>query len=248
MKKTMIRIITGVGIIIALLVIVSIIFMTIFISETKKMSPLPTRLVTDGIYAINNKFVNLFLIQNNRNTYIAIDAGSDKKMVAQELKKINIKPEKIIAVFLTHSDQDHVAGLSLFSHAKVYLSQDEIQLLNGKKHRGFIFNNKIDTSYETLKDKQIIKVGKITIKTILTPGHTPGSMCYLVNDKYLFTGDTLSLKNGQVELFNKFFNMDTNMEKLSIKKISNLQNVQYIFTAHYGYTVDYKKAFEKWNI
>jgi hydroxyacylglutathione hydrolase len=211
------------------------------------MSPLSTKLITSGIYAVNNKFVNLYLIQD-KDSYIAVDAGFDEKMVAQELKKLNIKPEKISAVFLTHSDQDHIAGLALFNHARIYISQDEVQLLNGKMHRRFIFDNHINFKYDNLKDNQIVKVGNIIIKAISTPGHTPGSMCFLVNGKYLFTGDTLSLKDGKVGLFNNFFNMDTETQKLSIKKISHLENVQFIFTAHYGYTTDFSKAIEKWKI
>ena len=41
-----------------------------------------------------------------------------------------------------------------------------------------------------LKDEDILEVGTLNIKVIPTPGHTPGSVCYLVNGN-LFCGDTL---------------------------------------------------------
>ena len=41
-----------------------------------------------------------------------------------------------------------------------------------------------------LKDNEVLKVGNLKIKVIHTPGHTPGSACFLVNGN-LFTGDTL---------------------------------------------------------
>ncbi len=47
-----------------------------FKSEIKKMSPLPTRLITDGIYSVKTEFVNFYIIQDDNN-YIAIDAGND---------------------------------------------------------------------------------------------------------------------------------------------------------------------------
>jgi rhodanese-related sulfurtransferase len=55
-----------------------------------------------------------------------------------------------------------------------------------------------DTQYEVIKakDGEIFKVGKITIKVLHTPGHTPESSCYLLLDENgkehaVFTGDTL---------------------------------------------------------
>jgi glyoxylase-like metal-dependent hydrolase (beta-lactamase superfamily II) len=48
-------------------------------------------------------------------------------------------------------------------------------------------------SYDLLlEDDQVLEVGKLRIRTILTPGHTEGSICFLVEGKpLLFTGDTL---------------------------------------------------------
>lgn len=64
-----------------------------------------------------------------------------------------------------------------------------------------------------------------------------------IYDRYLFTGDTISLKDGQAGLFNKFFNMDSETQIKSIEKISTFQQVQHVFTAHYGFSADYREAF-----
>lgn len=63
----------------------------------------------------------------------------------------------------------------------------------------------------------------------MTPGHTPGSMCYLVNGRDLFTGDSLSLKAGRAGLFNEFFNMDSETQKKSLRKLKNTPGVQFIY-------------------
>ncbi|MGC8463973.1 MAG: MBL fold metallo-hydrolase [Acidimicrobiales bacterium] len=48
-------------------------------------------------------------------------------------------------------------------------------------------------SYDTLlEDDGVLAVGRLRVRTIATPGHTPGSVCFAVEDTpLLFTGDTL---------------------------------------------------------
>ena len=150
---------------------------------------------------------------------------------------------------LTHSDGDHVAGISLFKNSVVYLSKQEEQLLNGEKSRFFIFGNKIDSEkYEFIKDQQVYTIAGIKIQGILTPGHTPGAMCYLINDTLLFTGDALRLNMGKVEKFYSLFNMNSETAALSIGKITRIPGVRYMFTAHNGYTHNFNDAVKDWSI
>jgi glyoxylase-like metal-dependent hydrolase (beta-lactamase superfamily II) len=140
-----------------------------------------------------------------------------------------------------------VGAIKLFTIAGIYLSAIEAQMIDGRKSRFLFFGNKIDSKdYTLIADQQIVKIGNIVVKGILTPGHTPGSMCYLLNDKYLFTGDLLSIKAGKIQKFNEFFNMDTKTAIQSIDRIVNIQACEYIFSAHYGYTNDYKNAVKDW--
>lgn len=45
---------------------------------------------------------------------------------------------------------------------------------------------------EILGDDEVIEIGDLRLRTILTPGHTPGSMCFVIEGKpLLFSGDTL---------------------------------------------------------
>jgi glyoxylase-like metal-dependent hydrolase (beta-lactamase superfamily II) len=188
----------------------------------------------------------MYLIKTN-DSYVAIDAAINLKNVKKEMDKLNIAPERVTAVLLTHTDSDHVGAIKLFKNAKVYISSNEEQMINGKTVRAaFIMKNRLDSTYQTIKDNQKIDISGLSVKGILTPGHTPGSMSYIINDKYLFTGDTLSLKDQKVELFNEFFNMDSATEEKSISKLAVLSDIKYIFTGHYGYTDNFQKAFESW--
>ena len=242
MKKPAKRVLIGSVLLIFVIIPLFGFYLIKFRAETAKMAALDTREVLNGIYSIDNGFVNLFLIKGLKG-YIAVDAGNNDRKVAKEMEKLNIAQDKILAVLLTHTDSDHVAGIDLFINAKIYLSRTEEQMINGQTSRALIFKNKLKKEYELLDDNQEIIIDGINITCISAPGHTPGSMCYLMNDIHLFTGDTISLKNGKAGLFNEFFNMDSETQKESIKKLSRLTRVQNVFTAHHGFSNNYQEVF-----
>jgi glyoxylase-like metal-dependent hydrolase (beta-lactamase superfamily II) len=212
------------------------------------MAPLDTQEIVDGIYVIKgDSYVDFYVIKNG-DSLIAIDSGENQNEVSRELNKLNLNPSAVKAVFLTHTDSDHAGGLRLFSAAKVYISSAEEQMINGKTPGYFLLvKNTIPAQFSLLLDNQDIEVSGIRVHCVLTPGHTPGSMSYVINDGYIFSGDTLSLENDEVHVFNEFFNMDTKLEKSSITKLSELIDIRYIFTAHYGYTDNYQTAFARWS-
>ena len=196
----------------------------------------------ENIYVVKDDFANLFIISDN-DQYIVIDCATNPKIVAEQLKKLEIDPEKVRAVFLTHTDGDHTGALNLFEKAALYMSKEEEQMINGKKAKFLWFKNSIPRKdYILLDDRQTVTIGNITIQGILVPGHTSGTMAYLVNDKYLFTGDILSLKDGKIGPIPAFFNMDTKQAIKSMEIIYQLSAPEYIFTSHWGYTDNYNAA------
>ena len=226
---------------VALIIVFMITYLVIAKSAMKKMMPVETRQVTEDVYSIKTKYVNMYLVKDGGH-FIAIDAGTKKGAVKDELKKLDIDPDRVRAVLLTHSDNDHAGGISLFDKAVIYLPEDEEQVINGETGRFLWFGNKIDTeNYKLLKDKSF-RIGDLKIRLIPTPGHTAGSTCYIVNDKYLFTGDAVALDNGTIARFPKIINKSSRKAGRSMKNITGLDGVQYIFTAHYGYTDNYKAA------
>jgi len=94
------------------------------------------------------------------------------------------------------------------------------------------------------KDNEVLKVGKITITVIHTPGHTMESTCYLLKDENgkntaLFTGDTLFIGDvGRPDLAQKI-NSDLTQEKLAgylyrslREKIMPLEDDIIVYPAH----------------
>ncbi len=241
MKKFFKKLLWAMGGIVSFILVFMISYLIILKSEMKKMMPVETRQVTDDVFAVRNKYVNMYLVKDGQH-FIAIDAGIRKGAVKDELKKLDIDPDRVRAVLLTHSDSDHAGGISLFEKAAIYLPEDEEQVINGETGRFLWFGNKIDTeSYKLLKDKSF-RIGDIKIQMIPTPGHTAGAACYIINDKYLFTGDALALDNGTIVPFPKIINKSARKARKSMENITGLDGVQYIFTAHYGYTDNYKAA------
>jgi hydroxyacylglutathione hydrolase len=119
-------------------------------------------------------------------------------------------------------------------------------VINGETGRFLFFGNHLHIKNYKLLDDEIIWIGGLKILPIPTPGHTPGSTCYVINDKYLFTGDALSLKENRIEQFPKFISKNARRARKSMSKITDLNNVKYIFTGHYGYTDDYEDAVSQW--
>jgi len=201
----------------------------------------------DGIYVIkNDTYINLHIVKNGEK-YIVIDTGVNPEEIKKEMHRFGILPENIEAVFLTHTDYDHVGAVSLFKNAKVYLSFEEEQMINGKTPRALFFKrNRLKCEYNLIKDDETINLSGLTVKGILTPGHTPGSMCYIVNNRYLFTGDVLHLKNSRAALPFKPFNMNSNEAEKAIEKLAKLKGISFIFTAHTGYSNNFELVFEEY--
>lgn len=193
------------------------------------------------MYTILDGHANVYLVQHEAG-YLAFDAGEKTKVSRRELQELGIDPESVTDVFLTHSDHDHAGAVEIFSQAKVYLPAEEERLINGSTARTFgkmkilRLKNKIRQSYSLLKDGDVITVGSHRIECLHTPGHTPGSMSFKLNEKELFTGDTLRLIDGKIHSFVPFFTMDQKRNKKSIEELAGVSGVERIFTAHHGYT------------
>jgi len=211
-------------------------------SEMSGFTPMETRKIVDNIFVVKDDFANIFIIQD-RAQYIVIDCANDKTIVAEQMKKLGINPDEVVAVLLTHTDGDHVGALGLFDKAKLYMSKEEVQMINGTKSKFLWFGNSIPrTDYTLLEDREIVQIGNLKIEGILVPGHTSGMMAYLINDKYLFSGDILSLKDGKIAPIPAVFDMDNAQAIKSMEIIRHIPAAEYIFTAHWGYTDDYKTA------
>ena len=98
---------------------------------------------------------------------------------------------EITGALVTHTHQDHVGG-HLFGHdipgvtellgkvkAKVYVHKAEREFLAG-----------LGSDLVKVDNHSTLTIGRLTLTFMHTPGHTPGSQCFLIDDR-LVSGDTL---------------------------------------------------------
>jgi len=112
---------------------------------------------------------------------------------------------EIDKVLITHYHQDHLGGSMMGQHI-----QGAADLLNRIKVKVYVNKNEAegvkkvsglsDSDLVKVEAGDVFKIGDIDIKFIHTPGHTPGSQCFLV-DGNLISGDTLFVNScGRVDL------------------------------------------------
>jgi hydroxyacylglutathione hydrolase len=207
----------------------------------------PTSKVSDNFYILNHRFVSSYLIKTG-DSLIAFDAGQNTKQVLSEMAKLNLDPAKVQAVFFTHSDPDHTGGIKTFPNAKPYFSKAEVAMFDHSTARffGMVYAKPPRFVYETVEDGQELFVGDVTVKCVSTPGHTSGSMSFLVNGAILIVGDELNLKKGKAVLDMKFIGIDNNKRLESIHKLAKLSGVKLICPAHSGYSDDFQTVMKEW--
>lgn len=211
--------------------------------------PMPTGQIAEHVYAIQDGDVNAFIYTDGSHAF-AVDAGYTGDTLREELARLSIPPGSVTHVFLTHGDVDHAGGLDAFAGAQIYLGQGEEQMTDGTTPRlfGVYHSPRIARPTTALADGQVVTVGPITVQAIATPGHTPGSISYLVNGGVLFTGDTLALQDGLVRSFYRLINKDTARQRESIRKLARLEAVTLLCTAHTGCTRNFALAMKRWRV
>ena len=114
---------------------------------------------------------------------IVIDPGYEPDTVLLQAKKLG---KTIEAILLTHGHFDHVGGvkeIAAQTDCKVYLCAEDLAM----PHR-FTAGPLYYT--DTYGEGDTLSLAGLTLQVLHTPGHTPGSVCLVCEDK-MFSGDTL---------------------------------------------------------
>ncbi len=219
--------------------------------------PLNTGRMDERVSCVREFIANIFFYTQNGVT-IMIDAGYNYDRLKEKMGWLDLDPAEIRHILITHQDTDHVGAVEadsdgLFRNATLYIGEEENKYLTGERRRKVIHGLyklpmvHIDNRKELLKDGQVFSIGDIKIECFLVPGHTWGHMVYLIDDEYLFTGDTIWFgpDGGR-----SFINMLAEDNRVAIQSLAALEEKlrarglhPKIITGHTGWTDDLDFAF-----
>lgn len=149
-----------------------------------------------------------------------IDPGGSFEKIREFVNKKNLN---IKAVILTHAHADHIGALQeiidQYKDIEVIAAKREKKILNSPAYNLTINFGMKNTSFEAtryVEDGDTYQIGGKTLKFIVTPGHTSGSMC-VFDGEIMFTGDTLFEGSiGRTDLpTGSYQEMENSLKKLS---------------------------------
>lgn len=141
----------------------------------------PTLHYKDGRVEVHKVVVgpvdnNVFVVRCKRTgDAVLLDAANEHERLLELCQRLGVR-----TVLETHGHWDHIQAIPQLRDAgyRVHVTPGDAEML--------------DAYDELLEDDDVIEVGDLRLHTILTPGHTPGSICFrLEGSPLLFSGDTL---------------------------------------------------------
>ncbi len=119
---------------------------------------------------------NVFVLRCKRTgDAVLLDAANEHERLLELCERLGVR-----TVLETHGHWDHIQAVPAVRDAgyEVGVTAADAEMLDAYDY--------------LLEDESVIEVGDLRLHTILTPGHTPGSICFRLEDApVLFSGDTL---------------------------------------------------------
>lgn len=180
---------------------------------------------------------NCYIIRTEQGNGVLIDPGAESERILHTLQANDITLKLIL---LTHGHFDHIGALREVykqTGAQVIVSENDAELLTDPvKNVGARFSSQTDIynlpdipiARKVVHD-DIIEMDELTFTVFETPGHTIGSVVYVLGDK-LFTGDTLF--RGSIGIVTHYGgNLSTEME--SVKRLADtLVGEYFVYPGH----------------
>jgi glyoxylase-like metal-dependent hydrolase (beta-lactamase superfamily II) len=119
---------------------------------------------------------NVYIVSDGRSREaLLIDAANEAARILREIDGL-----KVSHILTTHGHPDHVQAL------------EPVRSRTGARFSSHPDDDRMMpvAPDHPIKDGEVFRFGEFSMKAIHTPGHTPGSVCFLIGE-HLFTGDTL---------------------------------------------------------
>ena len=177
-------------------------------------------MVVEQIKAVFDNFSYVIYCLKSKEAAI-VDPSYDATKALDFISKNNLKLKYII---LTHYHSDHTKDT-----LKIKESITSVKIISSKSDEENLGFN-VDLY---ISDNDELKVGDTNLKFILTPGHTQGGICIIVDNEVILTGDTLFIGDcGRTDLPGGSFEQ---MFKTLQEKIKPLPDHLIVYPGHdYG--------------
>ena len=173
-------------------------------------------------FGISNPYdCSVYLIDGGKDAAL-VDSGSglDGETILANIRAEGVDPRRITKLLLTHAHADHAGGARWLAeqfHCKVFLHEAEsnaleqgdetsLALAPARKQGYYPSDYRLQATHvdSRLTEGVMIDVGKYRVRTIYTPGHSLGSVCYVLLEherRTMFSGDSFFL-GGRINVLN----------------------------------------------
>ncbi len=185
-----------------------------------------------------DRFVNVFIIAGEKIHLIDSGVKGSHDFIFDYLGKIGRDENEIASLILTHSHPDHIGAAKSIkenTNCRIFANpieagwiQDVNKQFAERPVPGFfdLVEGSVKIDQFVTNDENIQLERDINVRTIFTPGHSPGSTCYhYIEEKVLFSGDAVLLP-GEMPILTNYSDY-----LKSIEKIQSLHNFEILFSA-----------------
>jgi metallo-beta-lactamase class B len=169
-----------------------------------------------GIYLLGGSQPAAAYVVETSEGLVLVDSGlqSDANLLKAQMARLNLDWTQIRAVLLTHAHWDHCGGAEHFrtsTGARIHAGRGDAMVLRNAGPREALYSafslpseaefHPTSVDVELNGDESIV-FGDVRFRTLAMPGHTPGSVCYLMERgalRALFAGDVISMLQGDEE-------------------------------------------------
>jgi glyoxylase-like metal-dependent hydrolase (beta-lactamase superfamily II) len=168
--------------------------------------------IVPGLHLLGGLSPSAAYVVESSEGLVLIDSGlaGDAGLVKSQMGALGLDWKRVRAILLTHVHGDHTGGaehLRSATRAKVYAGRGDAPILKAGAPRDAFFSTfhmPDDNPHPTTVDVELeggetIVVGDVRFRAIAAPGHTPGSVCYLIERgpaRALFAGDVIMMLLG----------------------------------------------------
>lgn len=173
---------------------------------------------------------NCYVISDENKNCIIADCDSEHGRLTKYIEENQLQPKSIL---LTHGHADHIGAVNAMKTkygCKVAIGEQETDVLENEFQNPPPYledTSKVEADI-LLKDGEKLKIGEMEFQVMMTPGHTKGSVCYMIEDMIL-SGDTLFAGScGRTDFYSGSWEEITK----SLKKLAALKGDYRVFPGH----------------